>query len=62
MLIPFGPVSLAFNVSETEGSPLLQEAIPPFETRGLLPQHVYDRTLENCRKDFIPVHETDFDL
>jgi hypothetical protein len=60
ILVPFGPVSFVYDVSETDGDPIPPEALRPFNTHGQLPKPVYDLTLENCKRDSVPVYESDF--
>jgi hypothetical protein len=60
ILIPFGPVSFVYDVSETDGDAFPREALRPFETRGQLSKRVYTFTLENCKRDSIPIYESDF--
>ena len=60
VLVPFGPMSFVYDVSETIGGPLPPEVLRPFETKGRLSNDIYELTLLNCKRDSVPVHESDF--
>lgn len=62
ILVPFGPVSFVYDISETDGRPIPQGALRPFETRGKLLETVYNLTIRNASLDLIPVHEADFEM
>lgn len=60
ILVPFGPVSFVYDVSETDGAPIPREVMHPFETRGSLSKTTYIHTVENARGDMISVYDSDF--
>lgn len=48
ILQPFGPVMFVYDVLDTEGRPLPDNLIKPFDTKGKLPRDVFDCTVHNC--------------
>ncbi|MFC1731112.1 ImmA/IrrE family metallo-endopeptidase [candidate division KSB1 bacterium] len=57
ILQPFGPVMFVYDVLDTEGDPLPDYVIKPFNTRGYLNRKDYDRTIYNCTIQGIDVRD-----
>lgn len=55
-LQPMGPVMFLFDVSDTEGPDLPAGIEKPFETIGTVGKQL-ERTIENCKRDGIRIHE-----
>lgn len=53
ILAPMSPVLFVFDVVDTEGDPLPENLLNPFETRGSLPNSVWSKTTENLPRDRI---------
>ena len=59
ILIPFGPVSFIYDISDTEGSELPDYIKHPFNTSGNLDPLIYHRTVMSCKKENISIIEYD---
>lgn len=60
ILQPFGPVMFLYDIEDTEGDVVPDLALKPFDTKGYLPESVYERTIQNCLLHQIEVrHEPD---
>jgi len=55
MLQPMSPIMFGFDVSQTEGDDLPRGFEDPFRLDGLLDRGVFDRTVENARRDGVDV-------
>lgn len=59
ILVPFGPVEFVYDIADTEGPELPSRLLDPFEAIGRLDEDIYRLTLMNCKRDKIPVFESD---
>jgi hypothetical protein len=57
ILQPFGPVMFVYDLQDTEGAPVPDALLKPFNTTGVLPEAVYERTLLNCSVHGIEIRE-----
>lgn len=57
ILAPMSPVLFVYDMNDTEGKPLPENLLRPFETKGALNNTVFDRVIHNCSLHGIAVHE-----
>lgn len=57
ILAPMSPVLFVFDVADTEGNPLPDNLLNPFQTEGKLPSKVWHHTTENLPRDRILLKE-----
>jgi hypothetical protein len=57
ILQPFGPVMFVYDLLDTEGAPVPETLLKPFDTAGRLSEVVYERTVHNCAIQGVEVRE-----
>ncbi|MBZ5857555.1 hypothetical protein [Flavihumibacter profundi] len=57
ILVPFGPIEFVYDIADTEGAPIPEALINPFNTNGELKVGVLERTIKNCVYDEIYYQE-----
>jgi hypothetical protein len=57
ILKPFGPVMFLYDLRDTEGDPLPDAIMRPFDTEGLLDSGVFWNTVDNCSLHGVQVRE-----
>jgi hypothetical protein len=57
ILQPFGPVMFLYDLPDTEGEPVPEALLNPFNTSGELPAATYERTVHNCGVHGIDVRQ-----
>jgi hypothetical protein len=48
ILQPFGPVRFVYDLEETEGKPVPDYVLKPFDTKGKLPKGIFEKVIHNC--------------
>lgn len=59
ILAPMTPVLFVYDLADTEGPPLPQYLINPFETEGKISPKVLAHTISNCKRDQIEIKKTE---
>lgn len=57
ILQPFGPVMFLYDLLETEGDPVPDSVLKPFDTEGCLHLRIFENTIRNCKLHGIEVRD-----
>jgi hypothetical protein len=57
ILAPMGPVRFVYDLTDTEGDPVIAEQLISYPAAGRLPTRVYENTVHNCSLHGIVVRE-----
>lgn len=57
ILVPFGPVNFVYDVEDTQGEPLPEYVVKPFQVRGRLDRRVWERLCDSCARERIKIEE-----